>query len=228
MTRNKPIVAIDGPAASGKSTTARMVARRLGYLWVDTGAMYRALALKALREGIRPDDRERLKEMVDRTDVYLEERDGGLRVFLDGEDVTEAIRSPEVTRAVSWVCTFPFVRQAMMRLQREMACGGGVVMEGRDIGTVVVPDAEVKVFLDADIKERARRRWKELGERGVNVSLEEVERELAERDRKDAEREHAPLRRAPDAIVVDTTDLSIDEQVDRIVQMIKAYIDRKT
>ncbi len=228
MTRNKPVVAIDGPAASGKSTTARMVARRLGYLWVDTGAMYRALALKALREGIRPDDRERLKEMVDRTDVYLEERDGGLRVFLDGEDVTEAIRSPEVTRAVSWVCTFPFVRQAMMRLQREMACGGGVVMEGRDIGTVVVPDAEVKVFLDADIKERARRRWKELGERGVNVSLEEVERELAERDRKDAEREHAPLRRAPDAIVVDTTDLSIDEQVDRIVQMIKAYIDRKT
>jgi len=228
VTRNKPVVAIDGPAASGKSTTARMVARRLGYLWVDTGAMYRALALKALREGIRPDDRERLKEMVDRTDVYLEERDGGLRVFLDGEDVTEAIRSPEVTRAVSWVCTFPFVRQAMMRLQREMACGGGVVMEGRDIGTVVVPDAEVKVFLDADIKERARRRWKELGERGVNVSLEEVERELAERDRKDAEREHAPLRRAPDAIVVDTTDLSIDEQVDRIVQMIKAYIDRKT
>ena len=228
MTRNKPVVAIDGPAASGKSTTARMVARRLGYLWVDTGAMYRALALKALREGIRPDDRERLKEMVDRTDVCLEERDGGLRVFLDGEDVTEAIRSPEVTRAVSWVCTFPFVRQAMMRLQREMACGGGVVMEGRDIGTVVVPDAEVKVFLDADIKERARRRWKELGERGVNVSLEEVERELAERDRKDAEREHAPLRRAPDAIVVDTTDLSIDEQVDRIVQMIKAYIDRKT
>ncbi|RKY62210.1 MAG: (d)CMP kinase [Candidatus Latescibacterota bacterium] len=228
MTRNKPVVAIDGPAASGKSTTARMVARRLGYLWVDTGAMYRALALKALREGIRPDDRERLKETVDRTDVYLEERDGGLRVFLDGEDVTEAIRSPEVTRAVSWVCTFPFVRQAMMRLQREMACGGGVVMEGRDIGTVVVPDAEVKVFLDADIKERARRRWKELGERGVNVSLEEVERELAERDRKDAEREHAPLRRAPDAIVVDTTDLSIDEQVDRIVQMIKAYIDRKT
>jgi len=228
VTRNKPVVAIDGPAASGKSTTARMVARRLGYLWVDTGAMYRALALKALREGIRPDDRERLKETVDRTDVYLEERDGGLRVFLDGEDVTEAIRSPEVTRAVSWVCTFPFVRQAMMRLQREMACGGGVVMEGRDIGTVVVPDAEVKVFLDADIKERARRRWKELGERGVNVSLEEVERELAERDRKDAEREHAPLRRAPDAIVVDTTDLSIDEQVDRIVQMIKAYIDRKT
>ena len=218
----KPIVAIDGPAASGKSTTARLVARRLGYLWVDTGAMYRALALKALREGIGPEDHERLKEMVGRTDVRLKEQD--LRVFLDGEDVTEAVRSPEVTRAVSWVCTFPFVRQAMVKLQREMACDGGVVMEGRDIGTVVVPDAEVKVFLDADIKERARRRWRELRERGVDVSLDEVERDLAERDRKDAEREHAPLCRAPDALVVDTTGLSVEEQVDRIVGMVKAYM----
>ncbi|HID11390.1 MAG TPA: (d)CMP kinase [Candidatus Latescibacteria bacterium] len=222
--RRKPIVAIDGPAASGKSTTARLVARRLGYIWVDTGAMYRALALKALWEGIGSENHERLKEMVGRTDVRLKERGGDLRVFLDGEDVTEAIRSPEVTHAVSWVCTFPFVRQAMVKLQREMACDGGVVMEGRDIGTVVVPDAEVKVFLDADVKERARRRWRELRERGVDVSLDEVEQDLTERDRKDTEREHAPLCRAPDALVVDTTSLSVEEQVDRIVGMVKVYM----
>ncbi|HIE05035.1 MAG TPA: (d)CMP kinase [Candidatus Latescibacteria bacterium] len=220
----RPIVAIDGTAASGKSTTARLVAERLGYRWVDTGAMYRALALKAVREGIKPWEERRLKEMLDRTDVRLEEGDGGLRVLLDGEDVTDLVRSPEVTRTVSWVCALPFVREAMVRLQRRMAAGGGVVMEGRDIGTVVVPDAEVKVFLDADVRERARRRWRELSERGMDVSLEDVERELEERDRKDSAREHSPLRRAPDALLVDTTNLSVEEQVERIVRMVEAYV----
>ena len=220
----RPIVAIDGPAASGKSTTARLVAERLGYRWVDTGAMYRALALKVVREKIKPWEEGRLREMLGRTEVRLEEGDGGLRVLLDGEDVTELVRSPEVTRAVSWVCALPFVREAMVQLQRRMAAGGGVVMEGRDIGTVVVPDAEVKVFLDADVRERARRRWRELREKGMDVSLEDVERELEERDRKDSAREHSPLRRAPDAILVDTTNLSVEEQVERIVRMVKAYV----
>ncbi|RKY58723.1 MAG: (d)CMP kinase [Candidatus Latescibacterota bacterium] len=220
----RPIVAIDGPAASGKSTTARLVAERLGYRWVDTGAMYRALALKVVREGIKPWEEGRLREMLGRTEVRLEEGDGGLRVLLDGEDVTELVRSPEVTRAVSWVCALPFVREAMVQLQRRMAAGGGVVMEGRDIGTIVVPDAEVKVFLDADVRERARRRWRELREKGMDVSLEDVERELEERDRKDSAREHSPLRRAPDAILVDTTNLSVEEQVERIVRMVKAYV----
>ncbi|RKY66005.1 MAG: (d)CMP kinase [Candidatus Latescibacterota bacterium] len=220
----RPIVAIDGPAASGKSTTARLVAERLGYRWVDTGAMYRALALKVVREKIKPWEEGRLREMLGRTEVRLEEGDGGLRVLLDGEDVTDLVRSPEVTRAVSWVCALPFVREAMVQLQRRMAAGGGVVMEGRDIGTVVVPDAEVKVFLDADVRERARRRWRELREKGMDVSLEDVERELEERDRKDSAREHSPLRRAPDAILVDTTNLSVEEQVERIVRMVKAYV----
>ena len=220
----RPIVAIDGPAASGKSTTARLVAERLGYRWVDTGAMYRALALKVVREGIKPWEEGRLREMLGRTEVRLEEGDGGLRVLLDGEDVTDLVRSPEVTRAVSWVCALPFVREAMVQLQRRMAAGGGVVMEGRDIGTVVVPDAEVKVFLDADVRERARRRWRELREKGMDVSLEDVERELEERDRKDSAREHSPLRRAPDAILVDTTNLSVEEQVERIVRMVEAYV----
>ena len=220
----RPIVAIDGPAASGKSTTARLVAERLGYRWVDTGAMYRALALKVVREGIKPWEEGRLREMLGRTEVRLEEGDGGLRVLLDGEDVTELVRSPEVTRAVSWVCALPFVREAMVQLQRRMAASGGVVMEGRDIGTIVVPDAEVKVFLDADVRERARRRWRELREKGMDVSLEDVERELEERDRKDSAREHSPLRRAPDAILVDTTNLSVEEQVERIVRMVKAYV----
>ena len=220
----RPIVAIDGPAASGKSTTARLVAERLGYRWVDTGAMYRALALKVVREKIKPWEEGRLREMLGRTEVRLEEGDGGLRVLLDGEDVTDLVRSPEVIRAVSWVCALPFVREAMVQLQRRMAAGGGVVMEGRDIGTVVVPDAEVKVFLDADVRERARRRWRELREKGMDVSLEDVERELEERDRKDSAREHSPLRRAPDAILVDTTNLSVEEQVERIVRMVKAYV----
>ena len=220
----RPIVAIDGPAASGKSTTARLVAERLGYRWVDTGAMYRALALKAVREKIKPWEEGRLREMLGRTGVRLEEGDGGLRVLLDGEDVTDLVRSPEVTRAVSWVCALPFVREAMVQLQRRMAASGGVVMEGRDIGTVVVPDAEVKVFLDADVRERARRRWRELREKGMDVSLEDVERELEERDRKDSAREHSPLRRAPDAILVDTTNLSVEEQVERIVRMVEAYV----
>jgi len=220
----RPIVAIDGPAASGKSTTARLVAERLGYRWVDTGAMYRALALKVVREKIKPWEEGRLREMLGRTEVRLEEGDGGLRVLLDGEDVTDLVRSPEVTRAVSWVCALPFVREAMVQLQRRMAAGGGVVMEGRDIGTIVVPDAEVKVFLDADVRERARRRWRELREKGMDVSLEDVERELEERDRKDSAREHSPLRRAPDAILVDTTNLSVEEQVERIVRMVKAYV----
>ena len=220
----RPIVAIDGPAASGKSTTARLVAERLGYRWVDTGAMYRALALKVVREKIKPWEEGKLREMLGRTEVRLEEGDGGLRVLLDGEDVTDLVRSPEVTRAVSWVCALPFVREAMVQLQRRMAAGGGVVMEGRDIGTVVAPDAEVKVFLDADVRERARRRWRELREKGMDVSLEDVERELEERDRKDSAREHSPLRRAPDAILVDTTNLSVEEQVERIVRMVEAYV----
>ena len=220
----RPIVAIDGPAASGKSTTARLVAERLGYRWVDTGAMYRALALKVVREKIKPWEEGRLREMLGRTEVRLEEGDGGLRVLLDGEDVTDLVRSPEVTRAVSWVCALPFVREAMVQLQRRMAAGGGVVMEGRDIGTVVVHDSEVKVFLDADVRQIARRRWRELREKGMDASLEDVERELEERDRKDSAREHSPLRRAPDAILVDTTNLSVEEQVERIVRMVEAYV----
>lgn len=215
------VIAIDGPAGSGKSTTARMVAQRLGFLYLDTGAMYRALTLKALREGLNLEDEAALGALADRTEVEFVRREEGLRTLLDGEDVSEKIRLPEVTAKIASVCRVPHVREVLVRRQREMGRDGGIVMEGRDIGTVVFPDAELKIYLDADVEERARRRRRELAKQGVVVSFEDVKRDMLERDRRDIEREHGPLRRAEDVVVVDTTTLTIAEQVDRIVLLAK-------
>ena len=217
------VIAIDGPSGSGKSTTARMVAQRLGFLYLDTGAMYRALTLKAFREGLNlRDGAAALGALADRTEVALVQSDEGLRTLLDGEDVSEEIRLPAVTARIAPVCGVPHVREVLVRRQREIGRDArGVVMEGRDIGTVVFPDAELKIYLDADVEERAWRRCVEWEKQGIEVSLEDVKKDMIERDRRDMEREHGPLRHSEDMIVLDTTNLTIAGQVDRIVRLAK-------
>jgi cytidylate kinase len=219
--RTNLVIAIDGPAASGKSTTAKLVARRLGYTHVDTGAMYRAVTLKVLRSGIDPLDDQRIRLLLDSTGVALEDHGGSLSVFLDDEDVTEEIRTPEVTKAVSSVSSLRSVREAMVREQRRMGEKGGIVLEGRDIGTVVFPDADVKFFVVASIVERARRRLQELREKGVQARLEDLERELQERDRIDSTRLESPLQRAPDAIEMDTSGMTVAQQVELVIEMVR-------
>ncbi|HLF15310.1 MAG TPA: (d)CMP kinase [Bacteroidota bacterium] len=217
----KLVIAIDGPAASGKSTTARLVAERLGYLHVDTGSMYRAMTLKVLRSGVDPADAPGVDALAHTTEITITTESGRPGVRLDGVDVSHEIRSPEVTRAVSQVSSLRSVRELMVREQRRLAAGGAVVLEGRDIGSVVLPGADVKIFLVADSAERARRRRKELLETGVEVGSEELEAEIRERDRKDSSRDISPLRKADDAIEVDTSGLTVSEQVERILEVVR-------
>lgn len=217
----KMVIAIDGPAGAGKSTIARLVARRLGVLYIDTGAMYRALTLKAIRKGIDCQDESALTELMRKTRIELKNNhDGSIQVFLDDEDVSLAIRKPEVARYVSDVSKAAGVRKEMLGLQRQMGLKGPCVLDGRDIGTVVFPDADRKFFLDADFKERSLRRYKELKEKGESVGLKDVEADLKNRDTIDSTRECAPLKRAEDAIYVDTTNMSIEEVVEHILKHI--------
>lgn len=218
MSRKKLVIAIDGPAASGKSTTAKLVAARLGYLHIDTGAMYRAFTLKILRSGVDGFYSKKIASLAEATRIELQPDNGSLKVLLDGEDVTEQIRSPEVTTAVSSVSSVRDVRQALVKEQRRLGKDGGVVLEGRDIGTVVFPDADLKIFMVASIEARALRRQRELAAKGISTDLEALMREIRERDEKDSSREESPLRKADDAIVLDTTALTIDEQVEFVVQ----------
>jgi cytidylate kinase len=214
----KPVIAIDGPAGAGKSTVARMVARRLGLLYVDTGAMYRAVTLAALRAGIDVEDEGALAALA--ADLRIElvpGEDGAARVYLDGEDVTVAIRSPEVSRRVSAVARAAGVREELVRRQKSLAAAGGVVMEGRDIGTVVLPSATAKFFLTAREDVRAYRRYREMRGRGYAATLEEVCFEIRERDRLDSSREVGPLVCPPDAFVLDTTAMTPEEVVEAIV-----------
>jgi len=216
-------IAIDGPAGSGKSTIARAAALKFKYIYIDTGAMYRAITLKAIQQKISIEDKASLTQLAKKTLIRFRyiETDGlsQLRVIMDGGDVSEAIRSLEVTGNVSAVSAVAGVREALVELQRNMAREGGVIMDGRDIGTVVLPDAELKVFLTASVKERSKRRWLELQANGVKVSLEELEEQIQKRDQLDSTREVNPLRQAEDAILLDTTSLSIDEVTDRIVKL---------
>jgi cytidylate kinase len=205
------VIAIDGPSGAGKSTITRLLAQRLGYLYLDTGAMYRSVALLAQRLGIRTDDDEGLRRLCDTLTLAFERHDGTLRVLANGEDVSSAIRTPEVSLLASAVSARKVVRDQMQRLQRRMGEEGGVILEGRDIGTAVFPDAEVKLFLSASAEERGKRRYLELLEKGEEVSLETTIREVRQRDRQDEEREHAPLRRAEDAVEVDSTGMSVEE-----------------
>lgn len=213
-------IAIDGPAGAGKSTLARLLSQRLGIPYVDTGAIYRALALKAYRLGISEENEEKLGELARNLRIEFRRDERGLRVYLEGEDVSEEIRSPEITRLSSPVSKHPKVREALVGLQRELA-KGGAVMEGRDIGTVILPDADVKIFLTASVKERARRRYLELKEKGYEVDLEELEREIEERDRRDATRNTAPLRMAEDAVLLNTDNLSIEEMVEEALRIVR-------
>ncbi|NTU67605.1 MAG: (d)CMP kinase [Chlorobiaceae bacterium] len=215
------IIAIDGPAASGKSTTARIVAGKLGYTYIDTGAMYRAVTLKVLRSGML-DELRRDAGLVAGLlgDTVVEFR--GDRVYLDGEDVSEAIRENSVSREVSFVSSLKPVRDRLLELQQKMGAARGVVMDGRDIGTVVFPDAEIKIFLVADPHERAKRRHAELAGKvgsAATPTVEELEEEIRQRDRDDEQRTHAPLKRHPEAAVVDTSLLTIDEQVARVYDL---------
>jgi cytidylate kinase len=220
-TRRRLVIAIDGPAASGKSTTAKLVAERLGYMHIDTGAMYRAITLKVLRSGLAPEDRGGIMRLLETTRVEFRNERGILRVFLDGRDVTEEIRTPEVTRAVSAVSSMPEVRRVMVREQRALGEKGGIVLEGRDIGTVVFPQAECKFFLIAGIGTRAERRLKELQGKGVPADPEELRKEIADRDRRDSTRTESPLRKAADAVEIDTSEMTIEEQVEAVVRTVK-------
>ncbi len=213
------IIAIDGPAGAGKSTTARIVAKRLGWLYVDTGAMYRAATLAVLRGGIDPANEKEVTTLVDSVEIILEPADEGIRVMVDGEDVSVEIRSPEVTASVSRVSSYAGVRSRLVALQRKLASSRSVVMDGRDIGTVVFPDADVKIFLVASIDERARRRTMELRASGRPAEQAAIEAELAARDAFDSGRAVSPLRQAPDAIPLDTTGLTIEQQVARVLEI---------
>lgn len=214
------MIAIDGPAASGKSTTARRVAERLGYMYIDTGAMYRAATLAVLRAGIDPDDRHEVEELASRTTIRLERNpDGMLRTLLDGEDVSTAIRSYDVTEHVSAVSSYPRVREHLVELQQRMGETGGVVLDGRDIGTVVFPDADVKVFMVADLRARAERRHAELSSDESKTDIGGLEADLRRRDHLDSTRALSPLTKADDAIEIDTSYMSIDDQVEKVLDL---------
>ena len=217
----KLIIAIDGPAGAGKSTVAKRLAKELGYTYMDTGAMYRAFAWRVMEQVIDLSDERKLQAVLRETTIELVENHGRPKVFLNGADVTDQIRTPELSQLASRVSTSKIVRERMVELQRAMGSQGGVVAEGRDIGTVVFPDAEVKIYLDASAQERARRRFEELRTQGSQVTMEGTVSEMEERDRRDKERDVAPLRKAEDALVIDSTDSAVDRVVERIMREIK-------
>lgn len=217
------VVTIDGPSAAGKSTTARAVAERLGFLFVDTGALYRALALKALREGVPIEDSERLAACVATARLDLSGSPERSHVWLDGEDVSGEIRTPEVSEMASRLAAVPAVRARLRELQRALRRRGPLVAEGRDLGTVVFPDAEVKLFLDADLATRALRRHRELEARGIAASLEQVTREMERRDARDRERADSPLKPAPGARVIDCSAMDIGRQVEAVLEVVRAH-----
>jgi len=214
------VVAIDGPAGAGKSTIARRLAQRLGFTYIDTGAMYRAAALWALRQGVRFDDHHRMEQLAVAAQIELAPG----RIHLNGEDVTEAIRTPEVSSGASQIAVIPGVRRAMVAKQREIGARSSVVMEGRDIGTVVFPNAAVKVYLDASVEERVRRRLEEERAKGKEVDRAALAEQMKERDRRDSTRADAPLAQAPDATYLDSTGMSLDEVEEGILKIVRARV----
>jgi len=217
------IIAIDGPAGSGKSTIAKLLAKRIGYHYIDTGAMYRALTLKAIDQGITLTKEDELCALAENTEIdIINDPDGKLKVMLDGKDVASLIRTPELTNNVAHIARVEGVREKMKQRQHEIAGLRSCVFEGRDIGTVVFPEAKCKFYLDADFTERVNRRYGELKERSADLSSDEVSKDLKIRDHKDMSREIAPLKRAEDAIYIDTTNMSIDEVVEKLAGYIES------
>ena len=224
MTKHRSI-AIDGPSGAGKSTLARALAKALGYLYVDTGAIYRTVGLQAFRTGADPEDREAVIALLPGLDIGLGYgEDGEQRMYLNGEDVSQAIRQHEISRYASCVFAIPEVRAFLLDRQRKLAQEHDVVMDGRDIGTVVLPQADVKIFLTAAPEARARRRWLELKERGQSAGYEAVLRDVKERDEKDSTRSAAPLRQAEDAVLADTTQLDLQQSLDLLIQIAKEQL----
>ncbi len=218
----RPQIAIDGPVASGKSTIARLIADRLGYTYIDSGAMYRALAWAARKRGLTGRQEEEAAALARDIAIRLEPiPGGGNRVFVDGVEITDEIRTLEIGQLASELSAIPAVRERLVAMQQEMAAEGGVVMEGRDIQTVVLPDAEVKIFLTASPEERARRRRLELQSRGTDVDFDQVLEEVKRRDHRDMNREHSPLRPAADAVHLDSTGLSIEQVVEKVLEIVK-------
>ena len=217
-------VAIDGPASAGKSTVAKIVAKKLHFIYCDTGAMYRSVTFAALKNHVKLDDDQALKELLKTIEIRFVPAEPQQRVFVNDEEVTQAIRTPEITNNVSLVSAQPSVRAELTKRQQEIAEAGGIVMDGRDIGTTVLPNAEVKIFLVASVHERAVRRFKENQTKGIDTPLDVLEKEIEERDYKDSHREISPLTQAKDAVLVDTTSLTINQVVDKILEI----IDQKT
>lgn len=216
----KKVIAIDGPAGSGKSTTAKLVAKKLNFLYLDTGAMYRAITLKALEKAIDVNDEEALIKIAEDSKISFENKNGTYKILLDGEEVTDRIREPKVDRNVSLVSAYKKVRKILVEKQKQIGRKNDLVAEGRDTTTVVFPHA-FKIYLDADLKERAKRRFLELKDKGIQTSLEEQIEEITKRDKLDSERETSPLCRDKDAVVVDTTHLTIEEQVNKVIELYK-------
>lgn len=225
MTSKKPIIAIDGPSGAGKSTLSKLLARELGLVNIDTGAMYRCVALAAARRGIAPDDATALKALCRDLHIEFVPSGDGERVLLNGEDVSAAIRTPENSLLTSRVSACPAVRRAMVGLQQELGREGGVVLEGRDIGTVVFPEADVKFFLSASAEERGRRRYEELRARGIDVDPDQTIAEVRARDAADSAREHAPLQQAADAVVVDSTAKGIAEVLEEMLAVVRERLE---
>ena len=212
-------IAIDGPAGAGKSTIARAVSAKLGFVYVDTGAMYRAMALYFIRRGIRPDEEETVSEAVKEVGVTISYKDGAQQVILNGENVSGLIRTEAVSQMASASSVYLPVREKLVELQKELARNENVIMDGRDIGTCVLPEADLKIYLTASTAVRAKRRYDELTEKGEPCSLEEFEKEIEERDYRDMHRENSPLKQAEDAVLVDTSDLTIDEVIGEILKL---------
>lgn len=216
----KYIIAIDGPAASGKSTTAKLLAKKLKYVYIDTGAMYRACALRSLWDEIDLQNSGQLEKMLSDISIEIKYSAGGNKIILDGKDVTHRIRKADITKLSSEIAVIGVVRKKMVELQRKIGEEGGVIMDGRDIGTVVFPEADLKFFMVASVKTRALRRWKEAKAKEEELNLEDIEKELIWRDNNDSSRKIAPLKKAEDAIEIDTSDMTINEQVKTIYQII--------
>ena len=214
-------VAIDGPAGAGKSTIAKLVAKEKGYIYVDTGAMYRGLAIHFLKKGIKPGETEKVIEACRDAEVTIAYEDGVQHVYLNGEDISSRLRNEEVGNMASVTSAIPQVRKKLLELQQNLAKTQNVIMDGRDIGTCVLPDADVKIYLTASVKTRAKRRYDELKEKGEECNLEEIAHDIEERDHRDMTREIAPLKQADDAVLVDSSDMTIEEVVKTIVDLCK-------